>query len=87
MLISEFSRAIGLTSDTVRFYIRLGLLRPGTGVKGGRQAYQIFTGGDVKAVNLLRLSQAAGLTLREIAALGAERRAGHSGRSPSCWLS
>ena len=77
MLISEFARAVGLTSDTVRFYVRLGLLRPGTGAKGGRQAYQVFTEGDVNAVELIRLSQAAGLSLKDIALLGAERRAGH----------
>ena len=76
MLISEFARATGLTSDTVRFYVRLGLLRPGTSAKGGQHAYQIFTESDVKAAKVIRLSQAAGLSLREIAALGAERRAG-----------
>ncbi|CAN7311002.1 MerR family transcriptional regulator [Bosea sp. LjRoot9] len=77
MLISEFARATGLTTDTVRFYVRLGLLRPGAGSKGGRHPYQIFSESDVGAVELIRLSQAAGLSLKEIAALGAERRAGH----------
>ena len=76
MLISEFARATGLTSDTVRFYVRLGLLQPGTSAKGGQHAYQIFTESDVKAAKVIRLSQAAGLSLREIAALGTERRAG-----------
>ena len=76
MLISEFAQACELTSDTVRFYVRLGLLRPGRGAKGGRQAYQVFTERDVRAVKLIRLSQAAGLSLKDIAALGAERRAG-----------
>ncbi|MGH8385317.1 MAG: MerR family DNA-binding transcriptional regulator, partial [Pseudomonas sp.] len=28
MLISEFSRSVDLTIDTVRFYVRLGLLKP-----------------------------------------------------------
>ncbi len=76
MLISEFARATGLTTDTVRFYVRLGLLRPGAGAVGGRAAYQVFTGQDVRAAKLIRLSQAAGLSLKEIAALGGERRAG-----------
>lgn len=76
MLISEFARATGLTSDTVRFYVRLGLLRPGVGATGGRHAYQLFTEGDVRAAKLIRLSQAAGLSLKEIVALGDERRAG-----------
>lgn len=76
MLIAEFARATGLTSDTVRFYVRLGLLRPGVGAKGGRRAYQLFTEGDVRTANVIRLSQAAGLSLKEIAELGGERRAG-----------
>jgi MerR family copper efflux transcriptional regulator len=82
VLISEFARATGLTSDTVRFYVRLGLLRPGASAKGGQHAYQVFTEDDVRAAKVVRLSQAAGLSLKEIAALGAERRAGRmtSGR-------
>ena len=36
MLISEFARLTGLTRDTVRFYARLGILRPQTNGKGGR---------------------------------------------------
>jgi DNA-binding transcriptional MerR regulator len=76
MLISEFARAAGLTPDTVRFYVRLGLLRPGAGAKGGRHAYQVFTESDVSAAKVIRLSQAAGLSLKDIAAIGEERRAG-----------
>ena len=76
VLISAFARATGLTPDTVRFYVRLGLLRPCAGATGGRHAYQIFSELDVRAAGLIRLSQAAGLSLKEIAALGGERRAG-----------
>ncbi|WNJ88115.1 MerR family transcriptional regulator [Bosea sp. 685] len=76
VLISEFARATGLTTDTVRFYVRLGLLRPGAGTKGGRHPYQIFSESDLRAAERIRLSQAAGLSLKEIAILGAERRAG-----------
>ena len=43
MLISEFARASGLTPDTIRFYIRRGLLKPETSRKGGSNPYQIFT--------------------------------------------
>ncbi len=76
MLISEFARAAGLTPDTVRFYVRLGLLRPDVGAKSSHRAYQVFSASDVKAAQVIRLSQAAGLSLKEIAALGEERRAG-----------
>ena len=43
---------------------------------GGRNAYQLFTEGAVRVVGVIRLSQAAGLSLKEIVALGEERRAG-----------
>lgn len=76
LLISEFARTAGVRPDTVRYYVRLGLLRPRTGAKGGRNAYQVFDERDVKAIKLVRLSQAAGLSLREIEALSRERRAG-----------
>jgi DNA-binding transcriptional MerR regulator len=76
MLISEFARATGLTTDTVRFYVRLGLLRPGAGAMGGRHAYQLFTEADVSTAKLIRISQVAGLSLKKIIALGGERRAG-----------
>jgi DNA-binding transcriptional MerR regulator len=56
MLISEFARATGLTADTVRFYVRLGLLRPGAGALGGRHAYRIFGEPDVRAARAIRLS-------------------------------
>ncbi len=43
MLISEFARATGLSRDTVRFYVRLGLLQTqATEKRGGRRPYQVF---------------------------------------------
>jgi DNA-binding transcriptional MerR regulator len=75
MLISEFSRATGLTPDTVRFYVRRGLLAPTRGEKGGPARYQIFTREHEAAARLIRLAQSLGFTLREIAAFNAEYRA------------
>ena len=77
MLISEFARVTGLTRDTVRFYARLGLLRPQTNGKGGRHPYNVFTDEDVRAVEVIRISQSLGMSLKEIAAFNEERRAGH----------
>ena len=77
MLISDFARLTGLTRDTVRFYARLGLLRPQTNGKGGRHPYSVFTDEDVRAVEVIRISQSLGMSLKEIAAFNEERRAGH----------
>jgi MerR family copper efflux transcriptional regulator len=77
MLISDFARLTGLTRDTVRFYSRLGLLRPQTNGKGGRHPYSVFTDKDVRAVDIIRISQSLGMSLKEIATLNEERREGH----------
>jgi MerR family transcriptional regulator, copper efflux regulator len=77
MLISDFARVTGLTRDTVRFYARLGLLRPRTNGKGGRHPYSVFTDEDVRAAEVIRISQSLGMSLKEIAAFNQERREGH----------
>jgi MerR family transcriptional regulator, copper efflux regulator len=76
MLISNFSKVTGLTRDTVRFYVRLGLLRPKTDGKGGRHPYQFFTPEDVRTAELIRVGQSLGMPLKEIACLDTERREG-----------
>ena len=76
MLISEFARRAELSTDTVRFYVRKGLLAPGTGMKGGSNPYQIFSDQDLEAARMIRMAQGLGFSLREIAALAAEYNAG-----------
>jgi MerR family transcriptional regulator, copper efflux regulator len=75
MLISEFARATGLTPDTVRFYVRRGLLKPLTGNKGGSNPYQVFTDEHVQMARTVRMAQSLGFSLREIAALNVEYQA------------
>jgi MerR family transcriptional regulator, copper efflux regulator len=76
MLISEFSKATGLTPDTVRFYIGKGLLQPRRGQLGGTNAYQCFNANDVTTAQLIKLQQSLGYTLNEIAVLNREYYAG-----------
>lgn len=76
MLITAFARATDLSVDTVRYYVRRGLLRPRQGSKGGRNPYQIFGEEDVRVAEWIRLGQALGLSLSEIAALLEEERSG-----------
>jgi MerR family transcriptional regulator, copper efflux regulator len=83
MLISEFARTAELSTDTVRFYVRLGLLQPETGSKGGRNPYQVFTQDHVEVARIIRLAQSLGFSLKEIAALGEEHRAGQMTRARS----
>lgn len=76
MLISEFAKRAGLSVDTVRFYIRKGLLAPETGLKGGSNPYQLFTAEHLEVARTIRMAQGLGFTLREIATLAAEYNAG-----------
>ncbi|HEX3917338.1 MAG TPA: MerR family transcriptional regulator [Caulobacteraceae bacterium] len=74
MLISEFAGRAGMTTDTVRYYVRLGLLRPETGAKGGGNPYQVFTMEHLLAARIIRTAQSLGLSLKEVADISTERR-------------
>jgi DNA-binding transcriptional MerR regulator len=83
MLISEFSRTVGLSRDTVRFYVHLGLLSPLRSSKGGLRPYQHFSAEDVRAAKIIRVAQLLGMSLTEIAAISKERREGRMTRERS----
>lgn len=74
MLISEFANITGLSRDTVRFYVRLGLLTPARTDKGGRNPYQVFTLADAQVAEIIRVAQSLGMTLKEVSELLIERR-------------
>ncbi len=80
MLISEFARAANLPPDTVRFYVKRGLLRPETGRRGGSNPYQEFTRADLARARLVQLARSLGFTLREIALIAEEVEAKGLGR-------
>ena len=75
MLIAEFARASGLSRDTVRFYVRRGLLAPLAGNKGGSNPHQVFTNEHVQMARTIRMAQSLGFSLREIVALNVEYQA------------
>jgi MerR family transcriptional regulator, copper efflux regulator len=83
MLISEFARAAGLSRDTVRFYVRLGLLQPQLTLKGGRRPYQVFAASDVQTAQIIRVAQSLGMSLKEIAGIAKQRREGRITRQRS----
>jgi MerR family copper efflux transcriptional regulator len=76
MHISEFARTTGLSTDTVRFYMKKGLLRPERGEKGASSSYHTFDAEDVTAARMIRLQQSLGFSLAEISALNEEYRKG-----------
>jgi DNA-binding transcriptional MerR regulator len=87
MLIQEFCRTTGLGRDTVRFYVKRGLLTPavGSAPRGSQGSsaravpsnrYQVFDAAQVERARLIREAQALGFTLAEIAALAASYERG-----------
>lgn len=69
MLISEFAQAAELPVETVRFYLRMGLLKPVKTLKGGSRPYAIFTAQDLDRAAKIRILQYLGYSLREIGPL------------------
>jgi DNA-binding transcriptional MerR regulator len=71
MQIGAFSKATGISPDTIRFYVRKGLLNPEIGRKGGSNPYQIFTEEHVRTATMIRMGKSLGMTLKEFAAVQA----------------
>lgn len=63
MLIKEFAARAGLTTDTVRFYEKRGLLRP---ARGQANRYRRYVEEDLEIVQQIKIGQALGFTLAEI---------------------
>lgn len=66
MLIGELADAVGLPSQTIRFYERKGLLpEPERGANG----YRIYDKSMLTRLHFVQTAQAAGLTLAEIGSI------------------
>ena len=63
MLICELADSVGLTSQTVRFYERKGLLPD---AERGANGYRVYDESMLTRLRFINVAQAAGLTLSEI---------------------
>ena len=63
MLIGELADAVGVTSQTIRFYERKGLLPD---AERGANGYRIYDESTIARLRFINVAQAAGLTLSEI---------------------
>ncbi len=86
MLTSEFSQKSGLPIDTVRFYVRKGLLKPSTAMLGGSRPYQQFNAGHLQIAERIQIGQALGLSLHQISVFVEEHRSGRLTRQRSAQL-
>jgi DNA-binding transcriptional MerR regulator len=64
--ISVLAESFGLRPDTLRYYDRLGLLRPSRRTKAG---YRLYDSEAVERLHFIRGAQGMGLRLRDIAEL------------------
>lgn len=63
MKISELGRRTGITTDAIRYYEELGLVRPSGRTPGG---YRVFEAEALKRITFIKNAQTLGLTLAEI---------------------
>lgn len=75
MTVSELARATGATAEAIRYYTRMGMLRPARDVHNG---YRRFGHTDVARVTFIRRARLLGYRLDEIAELLATSEEGRS---------
>ncbi len=73
MTVHELARAAGVTADTVRHYVRIGLLRP---QRNPGNNYRLFSRADLRRLRFVRKAQLLGFTLKEICQLLEASRSG-----------
>jgi DNA-binding transcriptional MerR regulator len=66
MKVSELARAAEVSTDTVRFYTRAGLLHPRRDPNNG---YQLYTAVDLQRLRFARKARQLGFTLKEVTAI------------------
>ncbi len=73
LTVSELARRVGTTSDTIRYYERIGLL---PGVTRSPSGYRLFGDDDVERLRFIKRAQRLGLQLDQIRELVAVRERG-----------
>lgn len=63
LTVSELSKAAQVTPETVRHYVRVGLLTP---ERHPASNYRLFSSGDIKKVRFIRQAKGLGFSLSDI---------------------
>ncbi len=63
MQVKELAQQSGVSTDTVRYYLRVGLIQPVTQQQNG---YRLFDSEDVSKLRFIRIAKTLGFTLKEI---------------------
>ena len=66
MVVNELAKKVGVQAHVVRYYARIGLLKP---VRNPHNDYQVFNNRDLERLRFIRKAQRVGLTLNDITGL------------------
>lgn len=75
MTVAQVSRRTGATSDAIRYYCRIGLLRPR---RDRRSGYKRFGAVDLQRLQFIAKAKRLGFTLAEIAEIIRRSTSGHA---------
>ena len=75
MTVSELAKQSGATADAVRYYTRMGLLKPERNPENG---YRQYKPSEVSWLRFIRQAKALGYTLHEIQSIMQDRDEGNS---------
>lgn len=63
LTVADLAKKVDVTPETVRHYVRIGLLSPERNQSNG---YKIFNGNDIRRIRFIRQAKSLGFTLKEI---------------------
>jgi DNA-binding transcriptional MerR regulator len=75
MKVNQLAKAAGVSADTVRHYVRLGLIRA---VKDPQNGYRFFPASSVQRLKFIRTAQQLGFKLQDIQLIFADAEQGDS---------
>ncbi len=75
MTVNQFAKRAGVTPHVIRYYTRIGLLKP---CRQSGSDYKLFAAADVKRLHFIHQAKALGFTLAEIAEIFHESSHGKS---------
>lgn len=75
LTVSALSKAAQTTADTIRHYVRIGLLTPSRNPDNG---YRLFSDDEIKKVQFIRRAKGLGFTLHDIQTIFDHGKAGES---------
>lgn len=75
MTVAKLARETRVSTDTIRYYVRVGLLSPG---RQEDNNYQLFSSNDANRLKFIHHAKQLGYTLKEIRQIIEESESGHS---------